>query len=258
MRWALKVRNTKDLRDVSFLQKRKIVGSLIVLAAPLALAACAGPRTFAEDPSIQMVSSALPPPSRTDLLAEEREYYIGPFDKLKIDVFGIPALAQREVQLDASGRISFPLIGSVQAAGLTPSELAVEIEQRLRGQYIRDPQVTVNLEETTSQVVTVDGQVAKPGLYPVMGRMTLLRAVANAGSTGEFASLEDVVIQRTVQGQRYIALYNLQAIRQGNYQDPEVYANDVIVVGDSPGRRLFRDIISASGLITAPIVAILR
>lgn len=222
------------------------------------LSACAGSRSYAEAPSIEMVSNELPTPSRGDLLAQNRPYFIGPNDKLLIDVFGIDELSQRRVQLDASGRISFPLIGAVEAAGLTPAELASEIERRLRGQYIRDPQVTVNLEATTSQVVTVDGQVNKPGIYPVVGKMTLIRAVANAGGTGEFARLDDVVIQRTVNGQKYLALYNLQAIRQGNYADPEIFANDIIFVGDSPRRRLFRDIISASGLITAPIVAILR
>lgn len=239
------------------LTKRTYAGVAALLSIPM-LSACAGSRTYAESPSIEMVSNELPTPSRGDLLAQNRPYFIGPNDKLLIDVFGIDELSQRRVQLDASGRISFPLIGAVEAAGLTPAELASEIERRLRGQYIRDPQVTVNLEATTSQVVTVDGQVNKPGIYPVVGKMTLIRAVANAGGTGEFARLDDVVIQRTVNGQKYLALYNLQAIRQGNYADPEIFANDIIFVGDSPRRRLFRDIISASGLITAPIVAILR
>lgn len=240
------------------LTKRTYAGVAALLSIPMMLSACAGSRTYAEAPSIEMVSNELPTPSRGDLLAQNRPYFIGPNDKLLIDVFGIDELSQRRVQLDASGRISFPLIGAVEAAGLTPAELASEIERRLRGQYIRDPQVTVNLEATTSQVVTVDGQVNKPGIYPVVGKMTLIRAVANAGGTGEFARLDDVVIQRTVNGQKYLALYNLQAIRQGNYADPEIFANDIIFVGDSPRRRLFRDIISASGLITAPIVAILR
>ncbi len=223
------------------------------------LSGCTGPRTYAGASTIDMIDgSVLPPPGRQDIMAGERPYLIGPFDKLTIDVFGIDELAQRRVQLDASGRISFPLIGSVEAAGSTPAELARTIEERLRGRFIRNPQVTVNLDETISQRITVEGQVTRPGLYPVLGRMTLLRAVATAGGTSEYAKLDDVVIHRTVNGQRYLALYNLQAVRQGNYGDPEVYANDVIVIGDSPGRRLFRDIISASGLITSPLVAVLR
>ncbi len=207
---------------------------------------------------VSVVSTAgLPEPTRGDLLSSNRPYLIGPFDKLKIDVFGIEDLS-KEVQIDASGRLSFPLIGVVEASGLTPGELADEIEGRLQGRYVRNPEVTVNLEETVSQVITVDGQVDKPGLYPVIGRMTLMRAVATAGGTGEFAKLDDVVIFRTVDGKQLAGLYNLKAIRRGNYGDPEVFANDVIVVGDSQARRLFKTIIEASPLITTPLIILFR
>ncbi|WP_114521132.1 polysaccharide biosynthesis/export family protein [Altererythrobacter sp. ZODW24] len=232
---------------------------LLISALCVFASGCARDRVYAGSPAIEAIDGdTLPAPTRADVAAGERPYLMGAFDILTIDVFGIDELKQRKVQVDASGRISFPLIGGVQAAGLTPVELAREIESRLRGEFIRDPQVTINLDETVSQVITVDGQVNRPGLYPVVGRMTLIRAVARAGGTGEFAKLEDVVIQRNVDGQKYIALYNLQAIRQGNYGDPEVFAHDIVIVGDSPSRRLFRDVISASGLIVGPIVAILR
>lgn len=227
--------------------------SYFILAALLTGACSSGPsvRTAAAIPVVH--NEGLPPPTARDTLVETRPYFIGPFDKLSIDVFGVPELTRDTVQTDASGQISFPLIGTVVAVGRTPAELAEEIESRLRGSYVRDPQVSVNLKETVSQVVTVDGQVIRPGLYPVVGKMTLMRAVATAGGMGEFADLEDVVVFRTVQGQRMAGLYDLKAIRAGAYDDPEVYANDVIVVGDSETRRLMRDLIQASGLITAPL-----
>jgi polysaccharide export outer membrane protein len=162
------------------------------------------------------------------------------------------------VQIDASGRLSFPLIGVVEAAGLTPGELAAAIETRLTGRFVRQPQVTVNLVETVSQVITVDGEVGEPGLYPVIGEMTLIRAVATAGGTTQLAGLENVVVFRTVEGQRYAGLYNLKAIRQGNYEDPQMYAGDVIVVSESTARRLFRDLLTAAPLLTTPIIAITR
>jgi polysaccharide export outer membrane protein len=205
-----------------------------------------------------MQGSELPAPDRTDLLSESRPYLIGPFDKLMIDVFGIEELSQKEVQTDASGRISFPLAGVIEAAGKTPAEIEDEIEARLRSRYVRDPQVTVNLKETVSQVITVDGQVKKPGLYPVIGKMTLMRAVATAEGTAEFAKLDDVVIFRTVNGQQLAALYNLKAIRRGNYSDPEVFANDVVVVGDSQARRLFRDAMQVVPLLTTPLIIALQ
>jgi polysaccharide biosynthesis/export protein len=200
----------------------------------------------------------LPPPERSDLVAQNRPYFIGPFDRLTIDVFGISELSAREVQTDAGGRISFPLAGVVDAAGRTPAEIETILEERLRGRFVRDPQVTVNLKETVSQVITVDGQVKEPGLYPVIGRMTLMRAVATAKGAGDFAKLNDVVVFRTVGGEKMAALYNLKSIRRGYYEDPEVFANDVVVVGDSQARRLFRDALQIFPLLTTPLILLLR
>lgn len=231
--------------------------SIVVVALALSLAGCvSGP--IGGDPNIEVIDSqTLPPPTRGDLFAASRPYLIGPFDRLKIDVFGVEDL-QKEVQIDASGRLAFPLIGEVEAAGRTPTELASLIEDRLSGRFVRDPQVTVNLTETVSQVITVDGSVEEPGLYPVVGKMTLMRAVATAGGLSEFAGMENVVVFRTVEGQDYAALFNLKAIRRGNYSDPEIYANDVIVVSESRARRIFRDILQAAPLLTTPIIVLAR
>ncbi len=231
-----------------------MLNRILPICLLLFLSSCASNSSLSGAPGVTVIStSALPAPGRADLMAANRAYLIGPFDKLKIDVFGIEDL-QKTVQIDASGRLSFPLIGVIEASGRTPEELADIIAGRLRGRYVREPEVTVNLEETVSQVITVDGQVGNPGLYPVIGRMTLMRAVATAGGTGEFAKLSDVVIFREVDGQKLAGLFNLKAIRRGNYADPEVYANDIVIVGDSPARRLFRDVIQGSALITTPLI----
>jgi polysaccharide export outer membrane protein len=208
---------------------------------------------------VQVISaSELPPPSHADLSGPARPYLIGPFDTLTIDVFGIEELSRREIRADAAGRISFPLAGTIDAAGSTPAQLEDQIEQRLRERHIRDPQVTVNLKETVSRVITVDGQVRQPGLYPVVGRMTLMRAVATAHGLSEYARQDDVVVFRTVDGQQLAALYNLQAIRRGTYEDPEVFANDVVIVGDSPARRIFRDALQLLPLLSTPLIVALQ
>lgn len=222
------------------------------------LAGCTNSGPIATSPNItQVTEGSLPAPELADLFSSTRPYYIGPFDKLNIDVFGIEELT-KDVQIDASGRLSFPLVGVVSAAGLTPGELAANLEEKLRGNFVRNPNVTVNLIETVSQVVTVDGQVRTPGLFPVVGKMTLVRAVAIAGGTAEFAKLDDVVVFRTVNGQKMAALYNLKAIRRGQYEDPDIYANDIVIVGDSQSRRLFRDLITASPLLTTPLIILFR
>lgn len=244
-----------------FQRKGRIVQMRSFSIAMLSLAilgGCAGKAHIGGSDKISVVQATeLPAPTRGDQSSSDRPYLIGPFDKVSIDVFNVPELS-REVQADASGRIALPLIGTIDAAGKTPAELAQAIASALRGQYVRNPQVTVNLKETVSQVVTVDGEVREPGLYPVIGHMSLMRAVAVAKGTSEFAKLSDVVVFRTVNNQRMAALYNLKAIRRGAYQDPEIYANDVIIVGDSPARRLFKDIAGASTLITTPLIYLLR
>ena len=235
---------------------------LMLFSVMLALSGCAsvygaGNKRIA-NPAIQILDTqTLPEPTGGDLYGPTRPYLIGPFDKLRIEVFGVDELT-RDVQADASGRVAFPLVGQIDAAGKTPEEIADIVESRLRGRYVKNPEVTVNLTEVVSQTITVDGQVSKPGLYPVVGRMTLMRAVAAAGGTSEYAKLDDVIIFRTVNGQQMAGLYNLQGIRRGNYDDPEVFANDVIIVGDSQARRLFQDILKTAPLLLSPLVILTR
>ena len=228
-------------------------------ALSLALAACASKTPpLQSTPTLSVVDQGALPPPTLHQSQQARPYVVGAYDELTISVFGIEEMSNRAVQVDAAGNISFPLVGSIQAAGKTPREIEREIEAGLRNSYVRDPQVTVNLTKTVSQVVTVDGQVTQPGLYPVVGQMTLMQAVATARGATEFAKLEDVVVFRRSGGQRYAALYNLGAIRRGYYDDPQVYAGDVVVVGESRARRMFRDILAATPLLTTPIIALLQ
>jgi polysaccharide export outer membrane protein len=224
-----------------------------------ALSACGGRTPLVSTAQLTVVpdSVAMPAPDRQDLTAADRPSLIGPLDTIQVDVFNVPELS-REMQVDASGRISMPLAGTIEARGKTSAELAEAIEATLRGKYVRKPDVTVNIKSSVSQVVTIDGQVVEPGLYPVTNQMTLMRVIASAKGLSEFARQDDVVILRTVNGRKMAGLYNIDAIRRGTYDDPAIYANDVIVVGDSPQRRLFRDFVSLSPILAAPLIAILQ
>lgn len=232
-----------------------------VTCAAALLAGCAyGPSggEVGETGLVQVVNSdSLPEPTTGDTTAQARPYLIGPQDILIIDVVGLEQMADREIAVDAGGRISIPLAGSVDAAGNTPAQLATVIETALRENYMRNPMVSVNVKEARSQFITVDGQVMDPGNYPVLGDMTLMRAVASAKGLAEFAAQDDVVVLRTVNGQRYAGVYNIAAIRRGNYPDPEVYANDVVVVGDSATLRRIKDFITVLPAITSPLIYIL-
>lgn len=231
----------------------------VVLLPALLLSACAGREQLQSSSRLTVVQNevVLPAPDRNDLTAADRPSLIGPLDTIQVDVFNVPELS-REMQVDASGRISMPLVGTVEARGKTAGELAAAIEAALRGRYVRNPDVTVNIKSSVSQVVTIDGQVVEPGLYPVTNQMTLLRVIASAKGLSEFARQDDVVILRTVDGRKMAGLYNIAAIRRGAYDDPAIYANDVVVVGDSPQRRLFRDLVSIAPLLAAPLIAIVQ
>lgn len=185
------------------------------------------------------------------------DYHIGPFDKLIIDVMGIPELRDRHVTVDGSGNISLPIAGVVKVSGLSLVEATALVTGQLRAGYLRNPQVGVNLEQSVSNFVTVDGEVQQAGNYPILPGMTLMRAVAAARGATEFAQLREVVIHRQVNGRQMIALYDLAAIRRGAYADPILYPNDIVVVGNSPGRRLLQQFIAVAPLFVSPLVAVL-
>ena len=85
--------------------------------------------------------------------------------------------------------------------------------------------------------VSVGGEVRKPGSYPAIGRQTLLRVVNQAEGLTQYAKADDILVLRTVANERYIGVYNLRAIERGNYPDPQIFPNDVVIVGNSPERR---------------------
>lgn len=226
---------------------------LLLFSAALALAGCAGRTTLVGGPGLEITANTeLPAPEGVDA-----PYRLGPMDKIQVNVYGNDQL-NVAAQVDSSGRVSIPLVGQIEAAGQTPAELEDVVRAGLRANFVRDPRVAINVVESLSRFVAVEGAVREPGLYPVATRLSLMRAIAVAKGLSEFAALEDVIIYRTVGEQRMAALYSLKGIREGRYPDPDVYAGDVVVVGDSPTRRLFRDITSAGGLLAAPLVAILR
>ncbi|WP_411338712.1 polysaccharide biosynthesis/export family protein [Sphingopyxis sp. J-6] len=205
----------------------------------------------------------LPQPEAGDVVRSTRSSFIGPFSELRVEVFGVPEM-QRDIMTDGEGNFSFPLAGRIAAAGKTTDVIAEEIRGRLAGRYVRDPQVSVNFKSSSnplafqSMSVTVDGQVNRAGSYPVVGRVTLMRAVALAGGTNEFAKLEDVVVFRNVGSKQYVGIYNLEGIRRGNYPDPEIFPNDIVIVGDSPQRRAFKDILQTIPALLSPMILLVR
>ena len=208
-----------------------ILRNLLILGMAGLLASCAVDRSvgLAEDIEVTQLEN-LPAP-RLDI-----SYVIGPQEKLEIQVVGAESLSGTYLT-DVDGDLAFPPIGNVKLDGRSPSEAAREIADRLRGRYLRDPQVRVIPEEFPEPTISVGGQVKKPGGYPATGRPTLLRAVNQAEGMTQYAKQSDVLVLRTVENQRYIGVYDIRAIQRGNYADPQLFPNDIVIVGDSPERR---------------------
>jgi len=214
--------------------------SWVVIFAGLATAGCTTTSSGLADlpTAVQRVDQLAPPtPTNTGT----PEFRLGPYDSIIVEVLGVPEL-KREGRIDGSGHFSLPLIGSVQAAGMTTTQFSQLVAEGLRGRYVRDPQVSVNVTEVVSQVVTVDGAVRDPGRYAVPGSMTLQQAIASAHGLTEQSDITEVVVFRTVEGRQMAALFSLKDIREGRYADPAIYSQDVVVVGTSRARRLFMDL----------------
>lgn len=184
----------------------------------------------------------------TTSLVQSGDLRIGPMDLLEISVFGAPDL-DNSYQVDFEGNLKMPLIGSFRATGYTASELAVYLEGRLAERFLQDPDVTVRISESQDRVVTVDGSVAKPGLYPVTGQMTLLQAIALSGGPTDSANPRRIVIFRQIEGKRNVAGFDLKAIRAGEAEDPLIYGNDIIVVDGLEARRTYGDFLRSVPLL---------
>jgi polysaccharide export outer membrane protein len=169
------------------------------------------------------------------------DYRIGPEDLLEIQVFGVEQLA-RTVRVNSFGMVSLPLIGSLALGGMTAQEAERMIGRKLAESYLQDPQVSVFIKEFTNQRVTVEGAVNKPGIYPLRGQSTLLRTLAVAGGQGSLSDMSNVMLFRSdATGKREAYVFDVERIRRGELEDPQVVNDDVIVVNRSNARVMLKD-----------------
>lgn len=167
-------------------------------------------------------------------------------DRLAIRVLGEPELTSDLYHVDSNGTIQVPLAGELKAAGRRPAELRDELVSRLGARFIRDPQVAVIVTERNKTTFAVEGDVREPGVFEAMANTTLISAIAQAKSPTNVARLDEVMIFRTVNGQRMGARFNLADVRKGLAADPQVIAGDTIVVGHSSLKGAWREFLQAA------------
>jgi polysaccharide export outer membrane protein len=170
-----------------------------------------------------------------------RDYRIGADDLLEVQVFGVDQLS-RTVRVNSRGQVSLPLVGTLQVGGLTGQEAEGMLAQKLAENYLQNPQVSLFIREYTSQRVTVEGAVNKPGVYPLRGPTTLLQTLALAGGQASLSDMNEVMLFRpSPDGKRSAQVYDVERIRAGEIDDPAVMSEDLVVVKRSPTRILFKD-----------------
>jgi polysaccharide biosynthesis/export protein len=157
------------------------------------------------------------------------EYVIGPDDTLHIAVW-------READLTASlpvrpdGKISLPLLDDVQAAGLTPKQLADSITEKLK-KYVADPRVTVVVTAINSKRIFINGEVLHPGPMPMLPSMTVLQALSSAG-LNQFAKIKGIYVLRMQNGKQQKLAVNYKKLLKGEQieQNYLLQPGDTIVV----------------------------
>ena len=240
----------------------RFIGRMLTLVFfSLALAACGGNSSATNalgisDPDelsngtgagqgdrLRLVSNLPPPPAAEDGSFET----IAEDDVLRVEVFQVSDL-DRTVEVDSQGQISLPLIGEVQAAGLSSRGLEKRIEDLYGANYLQAPEVSVSIAESNSQRVTVNSEVGNSGIYPVTANSTLLGTISQAGGLGNVADQSKVYVFRDYGDERLIARYNVKNIRMGIDPDPRIYGGDVVIVFASSTRVAMRNFREMLGL----------
>ena len=191
----------------------------------------------------------LPPADPVGQALGRPEYRLGPGDLVKLQVFQLPDL-EREVRVDNAGRITLPLIGAVEAAGSSISQIESQVAARYRDRYLQNPQVTLSLLESPNQQVTIGGAVEQTGIYPMGApHLTLQQAVALAKGVSNVADRRNIIVFRTVGGERVFARFDLVQIQQGKLKDPDIYGGDIIIVDRSGARVLLRTLVELTPFV---------
>lgn len=173
-------------------------------------------------------ATEVPPPATDDTT-------FGPGDVFSVRVYGEEAMTGSH-QVAPDGTISFPLLGSVQVAGLEPTEVAKRIQTELRERdLLRNPHVSVYVDEYASKRISVVGAVENPGTFPLEPGMTVVQAISMAGGFSNLADRDGTVVTRRLNEQIVRYRVPVEKVQRGQAEDIEVAAGDIIFVPE----RLF-------------------
>lgn len=213
--------------------------AVLALAGAAIVAGCASNQQSTSYAALPDAGAVTPPPGLTG--------HIGPDDLLEIVVLEAPELT-RTTRVATDGTIAMPLIGSVSATGKTSQQLGAAIAAKLRGKYMVDPQVSVEVKEMRSRAVFVLGEVKHPGSFPVTGTepLTVLRALAlGEGLTPTAAKGNARIIRHDAAGRRSEIPLDLGKVMNGKAADVQLQPNDILLVPSSSGKAVAQGMLNA-------------
>jgi polysaccharide biosynthesis/export protein len=164
-------------------------------------------------------------------LKSGQEYKIGSGDIIQIMTWKEPDFSMEEILVRIDGKITFPLLGDIQASGHTPADLKKEIEARLK-EYVGSPVVTVIIKTPDSQKFYILGEVNRTGEYNLIKSLRVLQAFAIAGGFTEWASKKEIILLRYESEKEKIYRINYKNIIKGKdlSQNIKIKADDTIIV----------------------------
>lgn len=170
------------------------------------------------------------PASAAVSAAADPGYHIGPEDVLQIDVWK-EADFSASSPVRADGKISVPLLNDVQAAGLTPIQLAASLREQL-SKYVVDPKITVSVTQMNSRKAYVMGQVNRQGIVRLQSNLTVLQAISAAGGLAPFANGKKIYVLRSHGGEQLKLPFNYDAVIKGKHAEQNValQPGDTIIV----------------------------
>jgi polysaccharide biosynthesis/export protein len=201
------------------------VGVFAAWQAPEAPPPAGAPPAEANSPAVTGGKTADVRPA-TGSPVDPKAYVIGPEDVLYVDVWREPANSGHFV-VRPDGKISLPLIGEIQAAGLTPIQLGSSIAQGLQ-RILTHPEVTVGVERVNSKKYFIQGEINRPGSYPLTVPTSVLEALVQAGGFREFANTKKIIILRGSERLKF----NYHEVTKGKHmeQNIRIEPGDQIIV----------------------------
>lgn len=202
-----------------------MTGTLMVLTLVLTLPAEA--RHKKKQPASTPVTSE---GTQKGLVASP-DYVIHPADVLDISVWKEPEISSKNLPVRPDGKISLPLVNDVQASGLTASQLADSITEKLK-KFMSDPQVTVVVSGINSQRYYIVGEVGHGGVFALLPGMTALQAISAAGGLNQFANSKKIYILRSQNGQQIKLPFNYKEVVKGQdmQENVQLKPGDTIIV----------------------------